>query len=274
MTEDRFQPDPAESALVKLDTGVPHIARVYDYLLGGKDNYAVDREAGDEFAKTMPSILVGVRECRAFLARTVRFLAAECGIRQFLDLGTGLPTADNIHEVAQRAVPECRIVYVDNDPIVLTHARALLTSSDEGRTAYIDADLRDTAQILDAARGTLDFTHPVAVMLVGVLHCIPDKDDPLGIVRQLLDAVPSGSYLVLGHPANDIEVSATAAATSGLNNKLAEPVTFRSRDQVARFLDGLVVLEPGLVQYPQWRPDPNAEPTGPVSAWCAVARKA
>jgi hypothetical protein len=158
--------------------------------------------------------------------------------------------------------------------MVLTHARALLTSSDEGRTAYIHADLRDTEKILDAARGTLDFARPVAVMLVGVLHCIPDKDDPLGIVRRLLAAVPPGSYLVLGHPASDIEVDATASATSGLNNKLAEPVTFRSHDEVARFLDGVEVLEPGLVQYPQWRPDPDTRPTGPVSAWCAVARKA
>ncbi len=274
MTEDRFQPDLAEPVLTKLDTSVPHIARVYDYLLGGKDNYAADREAGDEFAKMMPSILVGVRECRAFLARTVRFLVAECGISQFLDIGTGLPTADNIHEIAQRAIPECRIVYVDNDPMVLTHARALLTSSDEGRTAYIHADLRNTEKILDAARGTLDFADPVAVMLVGILHCIPDKDDPLGIVRRLMAAVPPGSYLVLGHPASDIEADATASATSGLNNKLSEPVTFRSHDEVTRLLDGIEVLEPGLVQYPQWRPGLDTRPTGPVSAWCAVARKA
>lgn len=155
MTEDRSGPDAAESAVADLDTGVPHIARVYDYLLGGKDNFAADREAGDEFARTMPSILLGVRECRAFLARAVRFLTAECGIRQFLDIGTGLPTADNIHEVAQRTAPECRVVYVDNDPMVLTHARALLTSSDAGKTAYIDADLRDIDKVLDSARDTL-----------------------------------------------------------------------------------------------------------------------
>jgi hypothetical protein len=274
MTEDRSRPDAAESSVAELDTGVPHIARVYDYLLGGKDNFAADREAGDEFARTMPSILLGVRECRAFLARAVRFLTAECGIRQFLDIGTGLPTADNIHEVAQRTAPECRVVYVDNDPMVLAYARTLLTGSDAGKTAYIDADLRDVDKVLDTARETLDFTQPVALMLVGVLHCIPDESDPRGIVRRLLDAVPSGSYLVLGHPASDIEVNATASATSGLNTKLSEPVTFRTHDEVARFLEGVEVLEPGLVQYSQWRPGPGGRPAGPVSAWCAVARKA
>ncbi|TDD80444.1 SAM-dependent methyltransferase [Actinomadura darangshiensis] len=274
MTEDRHRRSAAESAVAELDTGVPHIARVYDYLLGGKDNFAVDREAGDEFARTMPSILLGVRECRKFLARAVEYLTADCGIRQFLDIGTGLPTADNIHEVAQRTAPDSRVVYVDNDPMVLVHARALLTSSKAGETAYIDADLRDIDQVLDTARETLDFSRPVAVMLVGVLHCVPDESGPLDIVRRLLAAVPSGSYLVLGHPASDIEVDATASATSGLNDKLSEPVTFRTHDQVARFLDDVELVEPGIVQYSQWRPAPGSPPLGPVSAWCAVARKA
>jgi hypothetical protein len=204
----------------------------------------------------------------------VRFLADEAGIRQFLDVGTGLPTANNTHEVAQQAAPESRIVYVDNDPLVLAHARALLTSSREGKTAYIDADLRDTEKILDAAAQVLDFSRPVAVMLIGVLHCIPDGDDPYGLVRLLMAAVPSGSYLVLGHPASDVQAEASAKATAGLNTKLAEPVTFRSRDQVAPFLDGLEIVEPGLVQYSQWRPAPGADPAPPVPAWCAVARKA
>jgi hypothetical protein len=272
MTEDRLEPDPVESVVAKLDTGVPHIARVYDYTLGGKDNFAADREAADEFVKIMPSIMVTVREGRAFLARAVRFLTAECGIRQFLDIGTGLPTADNTHEVAQRVAPESRIVYVDNDPMVLLHAQALLTSSRAGRTAYIHADLRDTDKILDTARDTLDFARPVAVMLIGVLHCIQDGEDPFGIVRRLLAAVPPGSYLVLGHPASDVDTNAPAA-TAGLNSKLAEPVTFRSRDELAGFLDGLELLEPGLVQYQQWRPESETRFAGPVSAWCAVARR-
>jgi hypothetical protein len=274
MTEGWFEPIPDEPGSADLDTGVPHIARVYDYCLGGKDNFAADRKAADEFVKIMPGILLAVRASRAFLARSVQFLAAECGIRQFLDIGTGLPTANNTHEVAQQTAPDCRIVYVDNDPMVLAHARALLTSSPEGKTAYLDADLRDTGKILDVAHNALDFAHPVAVMLIGVLHCIPDGDDPYGIVTRLLAAVPPGSYLVLGHPASDVEAEASTAATTGLNRTLAEPVTFRTHSEVAGFLRGVEVLEPGLVQYPQWRPEPAAVPVGPVSAWCAVARKA
>src|SRR5262249_51021555 len=161
-----------------------------------------DRAAAEEFVNIMPNILVTVRASRAFLARAVWYLADDCGIRQFLDIGTGLPTASNTHEVAQRAAPDSRIVYVDNDPLVLSHAMALLTSSHEGRTDYLDADLRDTGTILNAARDTLDFSQPVAVMLIGVLHCIPDDDDPYGIVKRLMAAVVPGSYLVLGHPAS------------------------------------------------------------------------
>lgn len=263
-------PDPS---LARLDTGVPHIARVYDYCLGGKDNFAADREAAEEFVKVMPGILPTVRECRKFLVRAVRFLAADCGIRQFLDIGTGLPTADNTHETAQRTAPSSRIVYVDNDPMVLVHARALLTSTPEGETAYLDADLRGVQEIIDLAALTLDFSEPVALMLVGVLHCIPDAEDPYGIVRRLLASLVPGSYLVVGHPASDVETRAASRATSRLNTKLAEPVTFRPREQVDRFLEGLDVLPPGLVQYQQWRPD-EAEPyAGQTSAWCAVARK-
>jgi hypothetical protein len=257
----------------KIDTAIPHSARIWNYWLGGKDNFAVDRAAADEFVKVMPSILLGVREARAFLIRVVRFLTAEAGIRQFLDIGTGLPTTNNTHETAQRVAPESRIVYVDNDPLVLTHARALLTGSAEGKTAYLDADLRDDGTILADAARTLDFTRPAAVMLVGVLHCIPDADDPWAIVRRLMAAVPSGSYLIVGHPASDVQATEAAQATEGLNTRLSEPVTFRPRDQVASFLDGLELLEPGVVQYPQWRPGPDAGPTQPVPAWCAVARK-
>jgi hypothetical protein len=264
---------PDRPDVAHLDTGVPHIARVYDYCLGGKDNFAADREAAEAFVKVMPGILPTVRECRKFLVRAVSFLAGECGVRQFLDVGTGLPTANNTHEVAQRVEPSCKIVYVDNDPLVLTHARALLTSSLEGKTAYLDADLRDVDAILDQAASTLDFGKPVALMLIGVLHCIPDEDDPYGLVARLLAALAPGSYLVMGHPASDVETEAASRATSGLNTKLAAPVTFRPRDQVDRFLGGLEVLPPGLVQYQQWRPD-EAEPyAGQTSAWSAVARK-
>jgi hypothetical protein len=272
MTEDWSQAVPDAEAIARLDTGVAHIARVYDYMLGGKDNFAVDRAAGDEFAEVMPGIMPAVREARAFLVRVVRMLAEDAGIRQFLDIGTGLPTANNTHETAQRAAPESRVVYVDNDPLVLAHARALLDSGPHGKTAYLDADLRDPDAILAGAAQTLDFSSPVAVMLVGVLHCIPDDGDPWGIVKRVMAAVPSGSYLVLGHPASDVEAEA-AQATAGLNTKLADPVTFRPHDQVARFTDGLELLEPGVVSYSQWRPGPDAGIPKPVPAWCAVARK-
>jgi S-adenosyl methyltransferase len=273
MTEDWADRLPTAKAIAKLDTGVPHIARVYDYCLGGKDNFAADRAAAEEFVNVMPGILQAVREARAFLIRVVRYIAADAGMRQFLDIGTGLPTANNTHETAQRVAPDSRIVYVDNDPLVLAHARALLTSTPEGKTAYLDADLRDVDTILAAAARTLDFTRPVGVMLVGVLHCLPDAEDPWATVRRLMAAVPSGSYLIVGHPASDVQVTEAAQATAGLNTKLSEPVTFRPRDQIARFLDGLELLEPGVVQYPQWRPLPGAGPAKPIPAWCGVARK-
>ncbi len=264
---------PDEKAIARLDTGVPHIARVYDYVLAGKDNFAADRAAAEEFLKIMPDIALAVRGSRAFLRRVVEFLVAEGGVRQFLDIGTGLPSANNTHEVAQRAVPKSRILYVDNDPLVLAHARALLTSSPEGATAYLDADLRDTGKILSAAHEVLDFSEPVAVMLIGILHCIPDAEDPWGIVQHLMAAVPPGSYLVVGHPASDVQVQEAAEATAGLNSKLAAPVKFRPRDQVARFLAGLTLVEPGVVQYPQWRPDPDATQAQQIPAWCGVAIK-
>jgi O-methyltransferase involved in polyketide biosynthesis len=272
MTGEWLTPIPDEPASGKLDTSVPHIARVYDYLLGGKNNFAVDREAAEEFAKAMPSIVTTIRVGRPVLGRAVRFLVRECGIRQFLDIGAGLPTAENIHEVAQRTAPECRVVYVDNDPMVLAHARALLTSTPEGRASYIDADLRNTDKILAEAAQTLDLAAPVAVMLSGVLHCIPDGDGPYGIVTQLMGAVPSGSYLLVAHPASDVDMGAVAA-TAQISSKLAEPVTFRTRDEIADFFDGLEILEPGLVQPQEWRPEPGSPPVGPLSVWCAVARK-
>src|SRR5439155_7565350 len=181
----------------EIDTSKPHAARMYDYLLGGKDHFAIDRETAEKGIKLIPTGRTAARENRAFLGRAVRYLVAEAGIRQFLDIGTGLPSANNVHEVAQGLVPSCRVVYVDNDPIVLAHARALLTSSPEGKTAYIHADLREPDRILKdpATLRTLDFDKPIALMLVAILHFLPDEWDPRGIITTLLDALPSGSYL-------------------------------------------------------------------------------
>ena len=256
------------------DTSVAHIARVYNYWLGGKDNYAADRVAAEEVIAAYPTIHTSVRAQRAFLGRAVHYLVAEAGIRQFLDIGTGLPSANNTHEVAQREAPECRIVYVDKDPIVLAHARALLTSSPQGATEYIDADLRDTAEILKQAAAILDFGKPLAVMLLGVLHCIPDADDPAALVAQLVAAVPSGSYLVISHPARDIHTSQVTTATDRMNPMMSEPVTLRTRDEVSPFFAGLDLVEPGLVQLHRWRPGPEGPVPGhDIANYGAVARK-
>ena len=268
-----FLPAPLEEQpKVEVDTGVAHIARVYNYWLGGKDNFAADREAAELVISSYPSILASVRAQRDFLGRAVEYLVAQAGILQFLDIGTGLPTASNTHEVAQLVAPESRVVYVDNDPIVLAHARALLASDPQGSTAYLDADLRDTAEVLAEAAETLDFSKPIAVMLIGVLHCIPDADDPAGLVRRLLDAVPPGSYLVIAHPASDIHANQIGAATKRLNQVMADPVTMRSHAQVAGFFDGLDLVEPGLVQVHRWRADP-ADPDSELANYGAVARK-
>jgi hypothetical protein len=268
-----FLPAPTEEQpKVDVDTGVAHIARVYNFWLGGKDNFAADREAAEMVISSYPTILASVRAQRDFLGRAVEYLVAEAGIRQFLDVGTGLPTASNTHEVAQLMAPESRVVYVDNDPIVLAHARALLASNSQGATAYLHADLRDAAEILAEAAKTLDFSQPVAVMLIGVLHCVPDSDDPAGLVRRLLDALPSGSYLVIAHPANDIHASQIGTATNRLNQVMADPVTMRSHAQVARFFDGLDLVDPGLVQLHRWRADP-ADPDTELANYGGVARK-
>jgi S-adenosyl methyltransferase len=254
----------------QFDAAVAHIARVYNYWLGGKDNFAADRELAEQFISADPAVIAGVRANRAFLGRAVHFLVADAGIRQFLDIGTGIPTASNTHDVAQRAAPAARIVYVDNDPIVLAHARALLTSDPPGVTDYIDADLRDTGTVLAGAERTLDLSQPVAVMLVGVLHCIPDEDDPPGIVARLMGAVPPGSYLVVSHPASDIQVEAMAAGSALLNKALAGPITFRNHAEVARLFDGLELVAPGLVSTSQWRSGAAAKR---LNAWAGVARK-
>ena len=239
---------------VPFDTSTPHIARVYNYWLGGKDNFAADRAAAEQVIATMPDVLVSVRAQRAFLGRAVHYLVAEAGIRQFLDIGTGLPGANNTHEVAQRAAPESRVVYVDNDAIVLAHARALLASSPQGASAYFEADLRDTEKILAEAAGVLDFGQPVAVMLLGVLHCIPDADDPAAIVARLMAAVPPGSYLAIAHPASDVATEQMTRSMRDYNKQAGAPVTARSHAEVCRFFAGLDLVEPGVVQLHRWRP--------------------
>jgi hypothetical protein len=263
--------DPASS---RLDTTVPHPARRYDYWLGGKDNFAADRESGDAIAAAFPSIRTAVRENRRFLRRTVTFLTEQAGVRQFLDIGTGLPTANNTHEVAQALAPESRIVYVDNDPLVLVHARALLTSSPQGATAYLDADLRDTTKILGDAevRRTLHFSQPVALMLVAILHFIPDEADPYGIVSRLVAAMPSGSYLVMSHATGDFW---TARARADIASGRFGPLSPRTHEQVARFFDGLELVPPGIVSIAEWRAEnePEPRPTAEESyAYGAVAR--
>ncbi|HMG63212.1 MAG TPA: SAM-dependent methyltransferase [Streptosporangiaceae bacterium] len=264
---------PAGEKSDDFDTSVAHMARVYNYWLGGKDNYAADRAAAEQAIAANPAILRDVRANRAYLARAVGFLAAECGIRQFLDIGTGIPAANNTHEVAQGAAPDSRVVYVDNDPIVLAHARALLTSQPGGVTDYIEADLRDTQFILDRAARTLDFSRPVAVSLLAILHLIPDADDPYGIVATLMAAVPPGSYLVLSHPASDIRAAAVAEMARRVNARLGPTRgTMRDRAEVARFFDGLELQEPGLAEPQRWRPA-GPVPPAEVAVWCGVARK-
>jgi len=257
-----------------IDTTVAHPARVYDYWLGGKDNYAADREAAERVLAVSPGLRFRVRANRAFLARTVSYLAGEAGIRQFLDIGTGIPAADNTHQVAQAVAPDARIVYADNDPIVLVHAQALLTSGPQGSTQYVQGDLRDPAPILRAAAETLDFAQPMALMLLGILHLIQDSEDPYRIVTSLVDALAPGSYLVLSHPASDINPAAQAEAQKRYNERVSTPQTLRTRDEVARFFAGLDLVPPGLVYVHTWRPGPaDLAPAGAASAYGGVALK-
>ena len=255
------------------DVTVPNVARIYDYFLGGKDNFAADRAAGDQAIAAFPAIPLSARSNRAYLARVVRFLAGEAGIRQFLDVGTGIPTVNHTHQVAQSAAPECRVVYVDNDPVVLSHARALLASHPAGATDYLDADLRDPQKILDGAARLLDFRRPVAVMLMAILQHIDDEHDPYAIVATLMDAVPPGSYLAVSHPASDINAEEMAKMADVLNHMMAEKVTFRDRAAVSKFFDGLDLAEPGLVQASKWRPASELEAASPAALWAGVARK-
>jgi hypothetical protein len=264
----------------RLDTSVPHPARRYNYWLGGKDNFAVDRESGDQIAAMYPAIRTVARENRAFLRRAVRHLAADAGIRQFLDIGTGIPSADNTHEVAQAVAPESRVLYVDNDPMVLVHARALLTSSPGGVTAYLDADLRHPDSILsaDELRRTLDLSRPVALILAAVAHFLTDDDRPYEVIARLVEALPSGSYLALSHVTADFmpaEVFSRMAAEVAAGRMRPDGV-LRSRAEVARFFDGLDLVEPGIVPVTQWRPEvPESQrpPLAEASIYAAVACK-
>jgi predicted O-methyltransferase YrrM len=256
----------------EFDTSVAHQARMYDYMLGGKDNYAADRAAAEAAFKVWPDMAAAARANRAFLGRMIRYLAGEAGIRQFLDIGTGIPTAGNTHQVAQAIAPESRVVYVDYDPIVLAHARALLISNEAGVTEYIEADLRATGTILAQAAQVLDFTKPVAVTLIFILHAIPDADDPYAIVTRLLDAVPSGSYLAISHAGSDLlDRETLQGIKDAWRGRMQQQITWRNREQVARFFAGTDLVAPGLVRVEEWRPDPGG--SAPTAAWCAVGRK-
>jgi hypothetical protein len=266
-------PNPFPSGI---NINVAHSARVYNYWLGGKDNFAADRALGDAVIKAMPSTVFAARANRAFLGRAVRYLAAEAGIRQFLDIGTGIPAANNTHEVAQAIAADSRVLYIDNDPIVLTHARALMTSHPAGSTAFIHADLRDPQKILNDPQlgATLDLGRPVALMLIAVLHFLTEGDNPQEIVSMLLDALPSGSYLTITHLTADF-VSPEEAAVAKAAGKAAG-VTYvpRSEAEVTEFLSGLDLVDPGVVPLLAWRPDGDA-PDNPraASTYAAIGRK-
>ena len=251
------------------------MARVYDYWLSGKDNFAADRVAGEETIAAFPGIRLSAQANRAFLSRAVRYLASAEGIRQFLDIGTGLPTASNTHEVSQAVAPESRVVYVDNDPLVLAHARALLTSKPEGVTAYLDADLRDTDKILEQAAKTLDFTRPVGIVLLAILHYVPDLAEARRIVSRLVGAVPAGSFLVISHAGTDLLPDDVVAFEKSLNAHLPAEHRHvaRPHDVVKGLFDGVRLVEPGLVRVSDWRPDSPEEAAFPTILWGGVARK-
>jgi S-adenosyl methyltransferase len=257
----------------RIDTSVAHSARVHDYWLGGKDNFAADRAAGDAVMAAYPGIAASVRANRAFLARVVRFLAGEAGITQFLDIGTGIPAASNTHEVAQSVLPTARVVYVDYDPVVLQHARVLLTSAVPGTIDYVDADLREPDKILDEAARTLDFGRPVAIMLIAVMHLITDADHPYEIVGRLKAAMAPGSYLTLSQVASDIETEQVAEARRRYNSLARETQQHRTHAEVTRFFDGLDLVPPAVVPVPKWRPGSELEAQVKSSMWGGVARR-
>jgi hypothetical protein len=268
MMGDMGAEEPAQSAWSRVDTSVPHSARVWNYWLGGKDNFPADRELGDKVFEVYPDIVHVARAQREFLVRAITYLAGEVGIRQFLDIGTGLPSADNTHEVAQRIAPDSRIVYVDNDPLVLVHARALLTSAPGGATAYVDADVRDPDKILAEAAELLDFSEPVALVMFGIVGNVADNDEANAIVKRLLDGVQPGSYLALNDGTHGEAVDKAIEITQADGH----PYNLRTPEQVASFFDGLQLAEPGVVSTPLWRPAPGSEPQ-PLHIYGGVGRK-
>jgi hypothetical protein len=269
--------DGLETGKPAIDTTVPHPARRYNYWLGGKDHFAADRASGDELEALFPKVRQGALANRALLQRATRFLAGEAGIRQFLDIGTGLPTADNTHEVAQAIAPASRIVYVDNDPLVMVHARALLTSSDEGETAYLEADLHDPDAILadPLLRETLDLSQPVGLMLIAVLHFIHGHGGAQPIVERLLASMPAGSYLVATHATQDFGSPEHAALYQQMLDEGRTDVWTRGRGEFAALFDGLHLVEPGIVPASEWRPEPGAPlpDRADINVWTAVGRK-
>jgi hypothetical protein len=269
LSEDRLQ---EQDRLSRFNTGQAHPARIYDAWLGGKDNFPADKAAAAAGLELYPDAVRSVRANRAFLARAVEYLAG-CGVRQFLDVGTGLPSANNTHQVAQAIAPASRIVYVDNDPIVLAHAEALLTSTQPGVTGYVDADLRDPDKIIREAARVLDFTQPVAIMLIAVLHFVSDESDPYQIVDTLISAVPAGSYLAVSHIASDILPEKMAVFIRAMNEHVTEKGVLRDREQVTSFFRGLDLIEPGVVQVSRWRPRSELEAAAPTVMWGGVARK-
>jgi hypothetical protein len=260
-----------------LRTDRAHGARIYDYILGGKDNFAVDREAGENSLKIWPSLKVHMQANRFFMHRVTRYLAAECGITQFLDIGTGLPTPPNLHQIAQSVDPTARVVYTDNDPLVLAHARALMLGTEQGGTAYISADMRDPQSIISAPefQRTLDLNKPVALLLIAIVHFIEDDAEALRVVRQVLDVLPSGSYLAMSIATDEFD-PAPLAQVAREYNRLGETLIFRDRPVALSFFDGLEMVEPGLVQVHKWRPDGTEAPDlqdRDIAMYGAVARK-
>jgi hypothetical protein len=252
-----------------IDVSRPSSARVWNYLLEGKDNFAVDREVGEALRAANPAIVGVARAQRTFLINAITLLAGEVGVRQFLDIGTGLPTADNTHEVAQRVAPESKIVYVDNDPLVLVHARALLTSSAEGKTAYVDSDVENPERILTEAAKTLDLTLPVAITMIGILGNVADYAEARSIVERLLAAVPSGSYLAVS---DGTSTSAQSVESQRVAKQSGHPYNLRTPEEIGGFFEGLELLEPGVVSTSMWRPQPGTDPE-PLDVYCAVGRK-
>ncbi|GAA0216500.1 SAM-dependent methyltransferase [Actinomadura nitritigenes] len=258
----------------EIDTSTSHVARIWNYWLGGKDNYPVDREVGDQILGILPDVARLARASRLFLNRVVWHLAAEAGVRQFVDIGTGLPTVDNTHEVAQRAAPDAKIVYVDNDPLVLAHAQALLTSTPEGATAYVDADLRDPDRIIAKAAETVDLDRPVALTLMGILEFVTDDEQAYAVVRRLLDAVPPGSYFAMYDGTNVVHGEASDRIVDVWNASGNAGLVLRTPEGIRRFFDGLELLDPGVVPVNEWRPEVTVgtEPE-PVDAYGGVGRK-